>query len=215
MRHFFWNTFLPENLGNWAKNRVFWIQRKIWLILTEFALTLVCVGFIGVLYEVGKISPSGIRLWKSEIPSSEFCPISGDWGKSGIPKLALIPLNLALEIRNTPIWVLPNIWRLGQIRDTKVGTNTSNKMLMNTAKCQGYSIYIFWVVKAKPTGVGWEGGLKLTSPRLGLKRKFIFPMFQHKCYTWKKSCSWDTGFFIINIIINKTRLKLGKKCRKN
>ena len=166
MRHFFWNTFLPENLGNWAKNRVFWIQRKIWLILTEFALTLVCVGFIGVLYEVGKISPSGIRLWKSEIPSSEFCPISGDWGKSGTPKLALIPLNLALEIRNTPIWVLPNIWRLGQIRDTKVGTNTSNKMLMNTWKCQGYSIYIFWVVKAKPTGVGWEGALKLPSPRI-------------------------------------------------
>ena len=29
---------------------------------------------------------------------------------------------------------------------------TSNKMLLNAAKCQGYSFYRFWVIKRKPTG---------------------------------------------------------------
>ena len=29
---------------------------------------------------------------KSEIPQSEFCPISGDWGKSGIPNLTRMSL---------------------------------------------------------------------------------------------------------------------------
>ena len=33
-----------------------------------------------------------------------------------------------LEIGNTPVWVLPNIWRLGWVRDTKFGTNVSNEM---------------------------------------------------------------------------------------
>ena len=48
-----------------------------------------------------------------------------------------------LEIGNTPIWVLPNIWRMGQVRDTKFGTNISNKMLLNAEKYQGYSFYCF------------------------------------------------------------------------
>ena len=30
-----------------------------------------------------------------------------------------------------PIWVLPNIWRLWQVRDTKFGTNASNEMLQH------------------------------------------------------------------------------------
>ena len=49
------------------------------------------------------------------------------------------------EIGNTPVWVLPNIWRLGWVRDTKAGKNVSNKMLLNAAKCQGYSFYCFWL----------------------------------------------------------------------
>ena len=28
------------------------------------------------------------------------------------------------EIGNTPVWVLPNIWRLGRVMDTKFGTNS-------------------------------------------------------------------------------------------
>ena len=32
------------------------------------------------------------EIWKSEIPPSELCPISGDWGKLGIPNIAQISL---------------------------------------------------------------------------------------------------------------------------
>ena len=56
------------------------------------------------------------------------------------------------EIANTPVWVLPNIWRLGWVMDTKFGTSVSNRMLLNAAKCQGYSFYRFWVIKGKPKG---------------------------------------------------------------
>ena len=42
------------------------------------------------------------------------------------------------EIGNSSIWVFPNSWRLGQVRDTKFNTNTnvSNEMLLNAVKCQ-------------------------------------------------------------------------------
>ena len=32
------------------------------------------------------------------------------------------------EIVNTSVWVFPNIWRLGSVRDTKFGKNVSNKV---------------------------------------------------------------------------------------
>ena len=35
------------------------------------------------------------------------------------------------EIGKTHVWVLPNIWRLGRVRNTKSGTNISNKILLN------------------------------------------------------------------------------------
>ena len=66
-----------------------------------------------------------------------------------------------LEIGNTPVWNLPNIWRLGWVRNTKFGTKVSNKMLLNAAKCQHCSFYHFWVIKGKPTG---GGELKLPPP---------------------------------------------------
>ena len=56
------------------------------------------------------------------------------------------------EIGNTPICVLPNIWRLGRVMDTKFSRNVSNRMLVNAGKFQGYSFYHFWVIKGKPTG---------------------------------------------------------------
>ena len=34
-------------------------------------------------------------------------------------------------------------------------------MLLNAAKCQGYSFYVFWVIKGKPTG---RRGGKFTPP---------------------------------------------------
>ena len=40
------------------------------------------------------------------------------------------------EIGNTSVWVFPNIWRLGQVKDTKFNADVSNEMLLNAAKCQ-------------------------------------------------------------------------------
>ena len=82
------------------------------------------------------------------------------------------------EIRKSetpPSQFFPNIWRLGQVRNTKFDTNVSNEILLNAAECQVYSVYHFGVIKGKPTAGGGVGD-KITSPlRLGLKSKsFIF-----------------------------------------
>ena len=58
------------------------------------------------------------------------------------------------EIGITLVWVLPNIWRLARVMNTKFDTNVSNRMLLNTANFQGYSFCHFWVIKGKPTGGG-------------------------------------------------------------
>ena len=47
------------------------------------------------------------------------------------------------EIGITCVCVLPNIWRLEQIRDIKFGTNVANKMLLNVVKA--YSLTAFTV----------------------------------------------------------------------
>ena len=67
------------------------------------------------------------------------------------------------EIGNTPVWILPNIWRLGRVMDTTFGTNVSNRMLLNTAKFQGYSFYRFWVIQRKPTGGGGGNYPRITT----------------------------------------------------
>ena len=46
---------------------------------------------------------------------------------------------------------MPNIWRLGQVRDAKFGTNVSNEKLLNATKCHSYSFYYFQVIKGNPT----------------------------------------------------------------
>ena len=62
---------------------------------------------------------------------------------------------------NTPVWVLHNIWRLRQLKDTKFDTNVSNEMLLNSASqlLLSYSVihlsfylsfYCFSVIKGKP-----------------------------------------------------------------
>ena len=65
-----------------------------------------------------------------------------------------------LEIRNNPTWILPKIWRLGRVMDSNFDTDVSKSMLLNDTKCQGYSQYRFWVIKAKLTG----GGGRITPP---------------------------------------------------
>ena len=61
------------------------------------------------------------------------------------------------EIKNTPVWALSNICSLGQVKDSKFGTDFSNEMLLNPTKHQGYSFYRLWVIKGKPAG-GQKGG---------------------------------------------------------
>ena len=56
------------------------------------------------------------------------------------------------EIENTLVWVLSDIWRLEQVRDTNCGMNVSNKKWFNSAKWQIYRFSRFWVIKGKSTG---------------------------------------------------------------
>ena len=72
-----------------------------------------------------------------------------------------------LEIGNTPSEFCPISEDWGWVRNTKFGTNVSNKMLLNATKFQGYSFYRFWGIKGKPK-------LPPTPPRLGLKKNIIF-----------------------------------------
>ena len=55
------------------------------------------------------------------------------------------------EIGNTPVWVLSNIWRLREVMDIKLGTNVSNKVLLNAAKLQGYCSNRFWAKYPPPS----------------------------------------------------------------
>ena len=75
------------------------------------------------------------------------------------------------DIPNTPLWGLPNIWWLGQVRNTKFGRNVSNKILLNAAKCPSCSFYRFWVIKPTEVGGGGGGGrglkIKHPHPQLG------------------------------------------------
>ena len=49
---------------------------------------------------------------------------------------------------------MPDIWKLGQVRDAKFGTNASNKIAVNVVEFQGFIFHRFWVVKEKTTGRG-------------------------------------------------------------
>ena len=70
------------------------------------------------------------------------------------------------EIEDTPVWVLSNKFRLGWVRNTKFGTDVSNKMLLNNEKYQSYTFNRFWVIKGKPT---W-GITALLSPQIRFKK---------------------------------------------
>ena len=56
--------------------------------------------------------------------------------------------------------VLPSIRRLGQVTDTKFGTNVSNKTLLKAGKYQGYSFLPFLSYYRENQQVG----LKFLSP---------------------------------------------------
>ena len=103
------------------------------------------------------------------------------------------------EIGNTPVWVLPNVWRLGQVRDTKFGMNVPNKILLNAAKCQGYSFYCVWVIKGKPKGQKGRG-VKLPEPLPEVYQNCIFELisilqaFLRFRYSQNLLVFWEQGF---------------------
>ena len=76
-----------------------WRHRQILFKVVLFLLSSLVTGpsFMSISSLVLELWQfSFIRDWpeirKSEIPPSEFCPISGDWGKLGIPNLARMSL---------------------------------------------------------------------------------------------------------------------------
>ena len=92
-----------------------------------------------------------------------------NWFKFHINTIISVWLTIALfvckgltrnaGIRSTPIWVLPNILRLAQIKDTKFGTNISNKKLLNVGECKMFVRY-----RGKTNRGDGRGVLKLPSP---------------------------------------------------
>ena len=63
------------------------------------------------------------------------------------------------KIGNIPVWLVPSIWRLEPVSNSKFCTSMSNKMLLSAAKFHGYSFFHFLVIKRKSTlwggGEGW------------------------------------------------------------
>ena len=96
--------------------------------------------------------------------SSIFLVKCSHWSKfhvniitsSGVMAISVYKrLTRKLEVKNTNVWVLPKIWRMGWVRATKFDTSISNKTILNAAKGHGYSFYSFWVIKGKPYGNGY------------------------------------------------------------
>ena len=50
------------------------------------------------------------------------------------------------KIGDTPVWALPNNWRLERVRDTRFKSKLSSEMLQNAEKWQSFSFYRFWVI---------------------------------------------------------------------
>ena len=73
------------------------------------------------------------------------------------------------ESGNTPVWVFPNIRRLGRVGDANFSWNVSNEKLLNVVNYQIYSFYYFSFINEKLRGGGGGGGNTLIPPRLTFK----------------------------------------------
>ena len=60
------------------------------------------------------------------------------------------------EIGNTPVWFLPIIWRLGRVRNTKFGTNVSNKMWLMLQNAKVAAFTVSELLKENQQGVKFE-----------------------------------------------------------
>ena len=106
------------------------------------------------------------------------------------------------EIGNTPVWVLSNIWRLGQVMDTEFGTNVCKRMLLTAVKFQGHSFYRFWVIKGK--SAGGEGKINSSSTQIWVKTKI-----------WLQNLTWLLFNFIsrksLCFCVERRRMKIIKR----
>ena len=68
------------------------------------------------------------------------------------------------KIGNTPGWVFPNIWRLGQVRDTKFGKNVSNGKLLNAANARVTGCIVSELLRGNQGGKGVNIPQKWTKP---------------------------------------------------
>ena len=100
-----------------------------------------------------------------------------------------LPRNL--EIGNTPVWVLPNIWRLERVRGTKFGKNGSNEMLLNAAKCQG-QLQLLPPIPHTHAHAHAHAHTHNRERRLGLNKSFlcIWPNLSQKSITLLKQNKW-------------------------
>ena len=107
-----------------------------------------------------------------------------------------------LEIRNSTVWILPNIWRLEKVRVTKFGTNVFHEILPDTAKYQGYSLYRLCVIKGKST---WRGRNYPFPPRLNDKIATLATKPELKAEQDKKK---KTSTFWFKLFVIKVNFKM-------
>ena len=112
------------------------------------------------------------------------------------------------EIGNTPIWVLFNIWRLGQVRNTKFGMDVFNKILLNAANCQGYNFTLSKLLKENQ-----QGGVKLPYPPLTRfeKRNTVVNYWIHRSVRLIRQRKWTATLKICqpnNLFENKNWSKI-------
>ena len=105
---------------------VFLVKFRYW---SKFHVNIiVCSGVMTIIFCMGLS-----RIWKSEIPPSELCPISGDWGKLEISNLVRISLMKCY-------WKLPN---------SRVTTYIVSELLRENQQGRGSKIRVKIRIEAK------------------------------------------------------------------
>ena len=103
-----WHPFCSKLVVNWKNSN------DVTIFLHEVILTFLC--FFVFLFNFSYWSKLHVNIMTgSEVMTVSFCKA----------------LTRNPEIGNTPIWALPNIWRLGQVSNTRFGRNVFDKMLLN------------------------------------------------------------------------------------
>ena len=105
-----------------------------------------------------------------------------------------------LVIRNTPVWVLPNIWRLGQVMDAKFGTNVSNRCYWMLQNSRVTACIVFVLLRENQLG----GGEKITHPtqiRVNPTSIHGFMFFVSMLEIWRKFSFWVNSEWWISWLI--------------